>query len=165
MAHTNTISLYLPDASATDALGAALAPMLEAGQLVSLEGELGAGKSALARALIRALTGQADLEVPSPSFALVQPYQGPDFDILHADLYRLSHPDEAEELGLFEREGMLVLVEWAARAPALLAEADLRIALDRGPKGEGRVVQINAPGGGLPMGLAAALGGQFAAAR
>ncbi len=78
---------------------------------MTLSGELGAGKTAFARALIRSLTGDADIEVPSPTFTLMQIYDGLDFPIVHADLYRIRHPDELEELGWDEAaEGALVLL-------------------------------------------------------
>ncbi|GHA22222.1 hypothetical protein GCM10007989_17010 [Devosia pacifica] len=119
----------LADPDATDALGAKLAALLKPGEIVSLEGDLGAGKSALARAMIRTLAGDPNLEVPSPTFALVQPYVAGEQTILHADLYRLGDPDELLELGLFDDPGAILLVEWAERAPELLERADIRISL------------------------------------
>lgn len=136
------LALFLPDDDATAALGAALAGALQPGDLVALRGDLGAGKTALARAVIRGLTGDAHLEVPSPSFALVQPYEAGGQSILHADLYRLSDAAEVEELGLFDMPDAIVLVEWAERAPALAARADLQIALSTGPDGQGRRAEI-----------------------
>jgi len=107
----------LPDAAATEAAGAAIAPLLRAGDAVTLSGDLGAGKTSLARGLLRAL-GVAG-EVPSPSFAIVQPYDPPEvrLPVLHVDLYRVDDPAELEELGLDEAlsDGAL-LVEWPERA-------------------------------------------------
>ncbi|MDZ4374607.1 MAG: tRNA (adenosine(37)-N6)-threonylcarbamoyltransferase complex ATPase subunit type 1 TsaE, partial [Phenylobacterium sp.] len=93
--------MNLPDEPATARLGAAVAARLGAGEAVCLTGPLGAGKSTLARALIRALT-TPDEEVPSPTFTLVQFYEGPGLTVAHFDLYRLSDPDEAYEIGLDE---------------------------------------------------------------
>ncbi|RYE78712.1 MAG: tRNA (adenosine(37)-N6)-threonylcarbamoyltransferase complex ATPase subunit type 1 TsaE [Myxococcales bacterium] len=134
--------LHLADDAATAAFGARLATALRPGDLILLDGDLGAGKTALARAVIRTLVGDALLDVPSPSFALVQPYDGPGGPILHADLYRLSAEAEIDELGLFDRSDAIVLVEWPERAPSLAARADvvIRLAVPRG--GEGRDVDI-----------------------
>ena len=129
---------FLADDDATVAFGQELASLLQPGDIVSLEGELGAGKSALARATIRALAGDADLEVPSPTFALVQPYETPRGPVLHADLYRLGHADEADELGLLDNADGFVLVEWAERAPHLAEIATITIALSSPPGGVGR---------------------------
>ena len=129
---------FLPDDEATIAFGRELAALLQQGDIVSLEGELGAGKSALARATIRALAGDPDLEVPSPTFALVQPYETPRGPVLHADLYRLGHAAEADELGLLDNPDGFVLVEWAERAPHIAQAASLVIALAIPPGGQGR---------------------------
>ena len=128
----------LPDDEATIAFGQQLADLLEPGDIVSLEGELGAGKSALARATIRALAGDPDLEVPSPTFALVQPYDTPRGPVLHADLYRLGDAAEADELGLLDNPSSFVLVEWAGRAAHVAEAANIVIALAIPPGGSGR---------------------------
>lgn len=133
---------FLPDDAATLAFGTELAKNLEPGDIVSLEGELGAGKSALARATIRALAGDPNLEIPSPTFALVQPYDTRRGLVLHADLYRLGDPAEVDELGLLDTPDAIVFVEWAARAPHVEEAATIRIALSIPPGGEGRIVQI-----------------------
>lgn len=134
--------VLLPDPAATDALGVELAASLQPGDLVLLEGDLGAGKTALARAIIRALTGDPKLDVPSPTFALVQPYDAPIGPILHADLYRLGDPREVDELGLLDNPDAIVMVEWAERAPELAAAATLTVSLAIPPGGEGRFVVI-----------------------
>ncbi|RUT30318.1 tRNA (adenosine(37)-N6)-threonylcarbamoyltransferase complex ATPase subunit type 1 TsaE [Arsenicitalea aurantiaca] len=136
-------SLFLDTPEATDALGRSLAQRLRPGALVLLSGELGAGKSALARALIRALMDDPGLEVPSPSFSLVQPYRGENRAILHADLYRLGHEAEMDELGLFDDPDAIRLVEWPERAPSLLDLADLAIRLDIPPGGAGRTATLD----------------------
>jgi tRNA threonylcarbamoyladenosine biosynthesis protein TsaE len=132
--------LHLADDAATADLGRRLAQSLQPGDLVLLSGGLGAGKSALARAVIRTLLGDEAAEVPSPSFALVQPYASPRGPILHADLYRLASEREIDELGLDQRDA-IILVEWPERAPSLAAHATLSIALTI-PKGGGRDAAI-----------------------
>ena len=131
---------FLPDEAATAAFGAELAATLKSGDLILLEGDLGAGKTALARAVIRALAGDPDLEVPSPTFALVQPYRAGSHAVLHADLYRLADPREVDELGLFEDPQAIVLVEWAERAPELADRADVVVELSIPEGGAGRNV-------------------------
>ncbi|HUO53945.1 MAG TPA: tRNA (adenosine(37)-N6)-threonylcarbamoyltransferase complex ATPase subunit type 1 TsaE [Rhodoblastus sp.] len=128
----------LPDEAATRALAQELAGMIGAGDLVTLSGDLGAGKTTFARALIRWLTGDPDLEAPSPTFTLMQVYDGKDFPIVHADLYRVKDPSELAELGWDEAaEGALVIVEWAERAGSALSSDRLDVALfadaKRGP--------------------------------
>jgi len=110
----------LPDEAATARLGAAIAAELKAGEAVCLTGPLGAGKSTLARALVRALT-TPDEDVPSPTFTLVQFYEGPRLKVAHFDLYRLSNSDEAYEIGLDEAldEGAAV-IEWPQRLESRL---------------------------------------------
>ncbi|MHA6689694.1 tRNA (adenosine(37)-N6)-threonylcarbamoyltransferase complex ATPase subunit type 1 TsaE [Devosia sp. A449] len=132
----------LADDAATAALGAALAAMLAPGDLVVLNGDLGAGKTALARAIIRHLAGDPALDVPSPTFALVQPYDTAKGPVLHADLYRLGDPREVDELGLLDNPDAIVLVEWAERAPELVAAATLVVELAIPPGGEGRSVSV-----------------------
>lgn len=108
------MKVWLADADATARLGAAIAPRLKVGEAVLLYGPLGMGKSTLARGLVRALT-QPDEDVPSPTFTLVQFYDGA-IPVAHFDLYRLTRPDEAFEIGLDEAldEGC-VLIEWPER--------------------------------------------------
>ncbi|MEH3102024.1 tRNA (adenosine(37)-N6)-threonylcarbamoyltransferase complex ATPase subunit type 1 TsaE [Sphingomonas adhaesiva] len=109
----------LRDLAATAALGARLAAVLRAGDVVTLAGGLGAGKTSLARGVLAAL-GLAE-EAPSPTFAIVQPYEPPEvrLPVLHVDLYRLDDAGEVAELGLDEaRHDAALLVEWAERAGA-----------------------------------------------
>ncbi|MDO9527297.1 MAG: tRNA (adenosine(37)-N6)-threonylcarbamoyltransferase complex ATPase subunit type 1 TsaE [Gemmobacter sp.] len=111
-------SLALPDPEATARLGRWLAFRLGAGDVLLLEGPIGAGKTHLARALIQARLADAGLaeDVPSPTFTLVQVYEAGDLAIWHSDLYRLSHPDEVAELGLDEAfSTALCLIEWPDR--------------------------------------------------
>lgn len=122
--------IEIADLSACAALAGRLASLLEPGDLVLLEGELGAGKSTLARAVIHALAG-SPIEVASPTFTLLQHYTLPGLDLVHADLYRLRDPEEARELGLEElREAAALLVEWPERLPDLYAADHLLIRLD-----------------------------------
>lgn len=105
-------SLFLPDPEATARFARSLAPLLGPGDVLLLEGQIGAGKTHFARALIQSLLPWPE-DVPSPTFTLVQVYEARKFEIWHADLYRLGHPDEALELGLADAfETALCLVEW-----------------------------------------------------
>lgn len=109
-----TLSIPLADAQATAALGARIAPLLQPGEAVLLFGPLGMGKSTLARGLIRALT-TPDEDVPSPTFTLVQFYEASPA-VAHFDLYRLSRPEEAFEIGLDEAlDDGIALIEWPER--------------------------------------------------
>ncbi|MBO23455.1 MAG: tRNA (adenosine(37)-N6)-threonylcarbamoyltransferase complex ATPase subunit type 1 TsaE [Rhodospirillaceae bacterium] len=134
--------LELPDATATTALGAALAPQLARGDLITLSGDLGAGKTTLARGLIAAL-GFAG-PVPSPTFTLVQLYETHPVPVWHFDLYRIGHPDEVIELGFDQAcaEG-IVLVEWPERLGAALPVARLNIELMDVAGGRARVARLS----------------------
>ncbi len=143
---------HLPDEAATARLGALIAPQLKAGDVICLHGGLGMGKSALARGLIRALT-TPDQEVPSPTFTLVQSYETQAFEILHLDLYRLTDPEEAYELGLDEARSHAVLViEWPDRLGHLGFDDRLDISLEvpditNFPPAGGRVARLRPHGG------------------
>lgn len=106
------------------AIAAELAPLFAGGAVVALEGNLGAGKTALSRALIREITGNTELDVPSPTFTLVQTYDAPMGEIWHFDFYRLKHPEEVFELGWEDAlaGGGLLLMEWAERIGPLLPQ-------------------------------------------
>ena len=120
----------LDDLHATEALGRELAAMLRPGDSVLLEGPLGAGKTALARALLRAACGDPDLEVPSPSYTLVQSYAAHGFVIAHFDLWRLTGPQGLDELGWDEAREGVVLVEWPDRLGALMPDDALTLRLE-----------------------------------
>src|SRR5260370_39699950 len=109
----STFSMRLADESATGQLGATLARRLRPGDVVGLKGDLGAGKTTLARAILRAAAGDPDLIAPSPTFTLVEVYETPGGTYWHFDLYRLETPDQVFELGWEEQraEG-IVLLEW-----------------------------------------------------
>lgn len=139
--------LVLTDANATTRLGAAIAPLLAAGETVLLYGPLGMGKSTLARGLIRALT-TPDEDVPSPTFTLVQFYES-EPPVAHFDLYRLTRPDEAAEIGLDEAldEGCAI-IEWPERLgedPAPWLGPD-RLVITLSEDGEGRQASISGVG-------------------
>ncbi len=137
--------LTLPTAEDTVALGRSLAPRLAAGDTVLLSGPIGAGKSLLARTIIQtrqAACGAVE-DVPSPTFTLVQTYFAGPLEIWHADLYRLSGPDDVAELGLEEAfDTALCLVEWPDRLGDI-APADA-IHIDIGALGQGRTVSVRA---------------------
>lgn len=121
----NPDHLILADAAATGAVGASLAAVVEPGDVVTLEGPLGAGKTCLARGLLAALGLEG--EAPSPTFAIVQPYAPPEtaLPVLHVDLYRIEQAAELDELGLDEARGdAVLLIEWPDRAgPAAWPDA------------------------------------------
>ena len=131
----------LPDAAATETLGARLAQTLPERAVIQLHGDLGAGKSTLARALLRAL-GVAGT-IRSPTYTLVEQYALPAGGLaLHLDLYRIGHPGELEFLGLDPAEARLCLVEWPERGQGALPPADLDIAL--AVEGDGRRCRLEA---------------------
>lgn len=136
-------TLFLADDAATATLGAQLAQLLRDDDLVLLHGDLGVGKTALARAIIRTMLDDPETDVPSPSFALVQPYESETQTILHADLYRLDDEGDIDELGILDADGAIVLVEWPDRAPMLSHLATLRIDLALGPNNQGRTASIS----------------------
>lgn len=123
------LSFSLANLGATEALAQRLAPHLKAGDVVALHGGLGAGKTTFARALISALIGQ-ETEVPSPTYTLVQSYDGPAFPIFHFDLYRLSDPDDVFELGWDETQTGLALIEWPDQAGSHLPVWRLDLTLE-----------------------------------
>lgn len=134
------ILIPLPDAAATEALGAKLAARLAVGDTLLLFGDLGAGKTTLARGLVGAWTGEGD-ETPSPTYTLVQTYDGPGGELWHFDLYRLESPDDAAELGLEEALASgVAVIEWPERLSAFAPpdRIELRLAMD----GEGRRAEI-----------------------
>ncbi len=104
----------LPDEAATRRLAWRIAPRLRAGDVLLLEGDLGAGKTSFARAIIRMLLG-TEAEVPSPTFTMLQVYEAPDFPIAHFDLYRLAQQDDIIELGWHSALEGLAIVEWPSR--------------------------------------------------
>jgi tRNA threonylcarbamoyladenosine biosynthesis protein TsaE len=136
----------LPDAKATDAAGRALAPFLRAGDVVALYGDLGAGKTSFARGVLSGL-GLAE-EAPSPSFALVIPYDPPlvRLPVWHVDLYRLDHAAEVEALALGDVlfDGALI-IEWPDQMGSRLWESALKITLKDEAKGGRRLTAVAPP--------------------
>jgi tRNA threonylcarbamoyladenosine biosynthesis protein TsaE len=133
--------LHLADEQATIALGEKLATRARPGDVLLLEGSLGAGKSTLARAFIRAAVGDPKLTVPSPTFTLVQAYETPaGEEIWHFDLWRLSGPEGLTELGWDETEQKIVLVEWPDRLGPLTPPQALRVTLSH--DGAARVIDL-----------------------
>ncbi len=124
--------LDLPDAAATRNLGALLAKAARPRDAIALEGDLGMGKTEFARGFIHARAG-AEVEVPSPTFTLVQTYDLPGGPIWHFDLYRLADPEEIWELGWeAAREGAIALIEWPQRLGPYLPADRLAVALSQG---------------------------------
>ena len=134
--------MILKSEAETAALGARLAAAVKSGDVITLSGPLGVGKTALARALIGSLGH--DGEVPSPSFAIVQPYEALDPPVWHVDLYRIEEPGEIEELGLDSAADALLLVEWPERAGVEYWPEALRLSLDFGQDGD-RILTAKVP--------------------
>jgi tRNA threonylcarbamoyladenosine biosynthesis protein TsaE len=134
----------LPGLPATHDLGRRLAGLLQSGDVVALRGVLGAGKTELARALIRARAG-AEIEVPSPSYTLVQDYHLPGLIIRHIDLYRIADATELLELGLdTPAAGEAWLIEWPERAGASLPADRLDLELRQGDAPDARIARLMA---------------------
>ena len=135
-----TYTTHSPDETAQIAQD--IAGLLRPGHVILLKGELGAGKSTFARALIQALCG-ADTEVPSPTFTLVQTYEAPQFVLWHFDLYRLNHSEEIYELGIEEAYASGVcLIEWPERLGPYLPKAYLEIELSYGNHENERILRL-----------------------
>jgi tRNA threonylcarbamoyladenosine biosynthesis protein TsaE len=136
--------IALPDAAATHALGLRLGAHLGTGDVVCLAGNLGAGKTTLARGTIEAWTGQQE-DAPSPTYTLVQTYEGARGELWHVDLYRLKRPEDAWELGLEDAFSTAAcLIEWPERLEGQLPRNRLDIELT--PSGEGRTAALTAHG-------------------
>lgn len=137
-------AITLPDAAATQALGARLGARLAQGDVVCLAGNLGAGKTTLARGVIEAWTGRPE-EAPSPTYTLVQTYEGPRGELWHVDLYRLKRAGDAWELGLEDAfAAAATVIEWPERLEGQLPRDRLDIELR--PEGEGRRAALTAHG-------------------
>src|ERR1700730_17705885 len=130
-----SVTVTLPNLQALAGFVTDIAGALEPGDLVTLSGDLGAGKTTFARALIRYLAGDETIEVPSPTFTLIQTYDLPRFPLVHADLYRLSGAAELAELGFDDLpEGSVVLIEWPDRAAGFLPPDRLDITFTLAPQ-------------------------------
>lgn len=136
--------IALPDAAATEGLGARLGARLAPGDVVCLSGGLGAGKTTLARGAISAWTGKQE-EAPSPTYTLVQTYDGPRGELWHVDLYRLKRADDAWELGLEDAfADAACLIEWPERLEGALPRDRLDIKLAQA--GEARRAELTGHG-------------------
>lgn len=133
------LTLNLAGEAETSALGERLAGLVRAGDVIALQGDLGAGKTTLARAVIRALAGP-ETEAPSPTFTLVQTYRTDRLPIWHFDLYRLEDPREGMELGIEEAVDGLALIEWPERLGRYLPHARLEVRLSF--DGAGRIARL-----------------------
>jgi tRNA threonylcarbamoyladenosine biosynthesis protein TsaE len=132
--HAGPIVLASEDATTT--LAACIAHRLVAGDCLLLSGSIGAGKTAFARALIRSRMEHPSEDVPSPTFTLVQTYQAKDVTIWHADLYRLTHPDEVLELGLEDAfSTSICLIEWPDRLGSLAPANAVGLSFEATPEG------------------------------
>jgi tRNA threonylcarbamoyladenosine biosynthesis protein TsaE len=139
---TAPITLSLPDEAATQALAARAARLARPGDAILLDGPLGAGKSAFARAFLRAASSNPGLEVPSPTFTLVQSYDLPEGVAHHMDLYRLEGPDALPELGWEEAREGIVLVEWPDRLGPYTPPDALRLTLAPAEAPDARIATL-----------------------
>jgi len=135
-------AIRLPDLAATERLATALAGQARPGDAILLEGPLGAGKTAFARAFLRAAAGDPGLEVPSPTFTLVQEYGTALGPVHHFDLWRLAGPAALEELGWDEAREGIVLVEWPDRLGALRPPEALTLTLAPGETEHARAATL-----------------------
>ncbi|AHJ65524.1 tRNA (adenosine(37)-N6)-threonylcarbamoyltransferase complex ATPase subunit type 1 TsaE [Granulibacter bethesdensis] len=129
--------LVLTDQEATEALGRQIADTLHPGDVILLEGSLGAGKSTLVRALLRHMAGDPAMEVPSPTYTLVQGYDTPRGAVAHLDLWRLDGPDALHELGWDALLKDIIIVEWPDRLEDLRPPQALTIRLETVPDNDG----------------------------
>jgi tRNA threonylcarbamoyladenosine biosynthesis protein TsaE len=134
--------MNLPDEQATWAAGAALARVAKPGDVIALSGPLGVGKTTLARGFLAALAHEG--EVPSPSFAIVQPYEELDPPVWHVDLYRIEDPSELDELGLDSADDAVLLVEWPERARDSMWPEALTLSMEFGSGGD-RILTAKVP--------------------
>ncbi len=133
-------SFSLQTEADTLALGARLAPILAAGDVIALTGGLGAGKTSLARGLIQSVLGPC--EVPSPTYTLVQCYDLPGYELWHCDMYRLKQPEDGYELGFIDAfEEAVCLIEWPDKLGDLMPADALSIHIDF--EGDGRIARLS----------------------
>jgi len=153
------LTLFLPNLAATERLASAIAQEARAGDVILLSGDLGAGKTAFARAFLRAAAEDPALEVPSPTFTLLQTYETPKGPVSHFDLWRLNGPDALTELGWDDARTGIVLVEWPDRLGPLAPPEALRLTfelaagdLEAGDLADGAARQVTIEGwsGRLP---------------
>lgn len=144
-----SLKIELKNEVATQQLAENLAPVLGSGDTLLLEGSIGAGKTAFARALIQsslASAGAPPEDIPSPTFTLVQTYQAGSLEIWHADLYRLTHPSEIIELGLDEAfDHALCLIEWPQRLEDYTPKNALKLVFKSGHDEDARLLILSGP--------------------
>jgi tRNA threonylcarbamoyladenosine biosynthesis protein TsaE len=148
MTDATRLTLTLSGPDDTDRLGRIIAPLLRAGDCLLLSGGLGAGKTQLARSIIRTRLQAigTDEDVPSPTYTIVQSYDGGGIELVHADLYRLSARDEIAELGLEDAfDAAVTLVEWPERLGSDAPRDALTIRLDSSRNGDARIAEIGSP--------------------
>jgi tRNA threonylcarbamoyladenosine biosynthesis protein TsaE len=140
------IRIEIPDEAALARLAGRIAGLARPGDLIALEGDLGAGKTAFARAFIQSLQDEPE-EVPSPTFTLVQSYETRAGTVLHGDLYRIADRSETEALGLIDALGdAILLVEWPDRLPEVRPAGLLTVRLDFGNSPDSRLVTLAGAG-------------------
>jgi tRNA threonylcarbamoyladenosine biosynthesis protein TsaE len=132
--------MILANEAATEELGALLGSRIRSGDVIALSGPLGVGKTALARAVIRSLGHSGD--VPSPSFAIVQPYEEVEPPVWHVDLFRIENPGEMDEIGLDSADDAVLVVEWPERARAEAWPQALRLTLEFDQGGSRRLTAV-----------------------
>jgi tRNA threonylcarbamoyladenosine biosynthesis protein TsaE len=135
--------MILADGAATKELAGLIAAVLRAGDVITLSGALGAGKTTLTRGILHALGHEG--EVPSPTFAIVQPYEALDPPVWHVDLYRIEDPSEIDELGLDSASDSVLIVEWPERAGMGAWEGALQLSLDIEEAGARRLTAMVPP--------------------
>lgn len=138
----NSFAIFLPSEEHSNLLAKIFAKIILPNDIILLEGGLGVGKTTIARALIRNLFNDENLDVPSPTFALVQPYEKHNIRIIHADLYRLNNELEIEELGLLDETDAIIIVEWGQNAPQMARLANFKIEIEMNKKSTGRIAKI-----------------------
>jgi len=134
--------LIFYDENASEQFGKNFASTIKQGDIIALYGDLGAGKTTLARAIIRTLMQDKKIEIPSPSFAIVQPYENKKISILHVDLYRINDENEIDELGLFDDKNAIILVEWPQNSSHIEAIANWQIYIEIEPTSQARNIRI-----------------------
>lgn len=140
------VRIEISDEAALARLAGRVAALAGPGDLIALEGDLGAGKTSFARAFINALQDEPE-DVPSPTFTLVQQYETRAGTVLHADLYRIADRSETEALGLIDALGdAILLVEWPDRLPSVRAAGRLTVRLDFGPAPDSRLATLTGAG-------------------